>query len=114
MLWLARDTADEDGHQREEAATTPTSADKQAVHNSTPPPLLDGGQGKLTTTAYPPGCGRTLHKVKVWGQGQWRLEEGGWHGQQQQQKKRGLNAQGRKPHQPQEPNPNTRYVPRNQ
>jgi hypothetical protein len=35
--------------------TTPMSADKRAVHNSTPPPLLDGGQGKLTTTAYPQG-----------------------------------------------------------
>jgi hypothetical protein len=54
-LWLARDTVDEDSHQREGAVTTPTSADKQAVHNSTPPHLLDGGQGKLTTTAYPQG-----------------------------------------------------------
>jgi hypothetical protein len=52
-LRLAWNTADEDGHQREVAVTTPTSADTQAAHNSTPPPLLDGGQGKLTTTAYP-------------------------------------------------------------
>ena len=52
-LWSAQDMLDEDGQQREEVVTTLTSADAQAAHNSIPPPLLDGGPGKLTTTAHP-------------------------------------------------------------
>ncbi len=111
--WLARDTVDEDGHQREGGMTTPTSADKRAAHNSTPPPLLDGGQGKLTTTAYPQGVAGLCTESRYGDKDNGDLE-GGQHGQQQQQRERGLNVQGRKPYQPWEPNPNRRYVPCNQ
>jgi hypothetical protein len=57
LLWFARDTADEDGQQGEEAHTTPTIEDARTAYNIILQPLLDGRQGKLVTTDHPHGVG---------------------------------------------------------
>ncbi len=59
-LWSAQDTtSDKDGQQQEGAHITPIIEDTPAAYNIIPQPLLDGGQGKLTTTDHPHGVGGT-------------------------------------------------------